>query len=301
MCRILGLVYTQHSSGSSSSELNTSISEVIDAFIKASQCDPYLPYNCRDFCKNSVSSIENNCSHSDGWGLSIITFNSNTQGSVYYYRSTTPIYRKTSSVLLIDVANKILSLGEPVTLYLVLHSRKKSPGEPFGLEYTHPFMYNFEHGVAWFSHNGSASKRELAGSLGIGGEENYVDSQLLGFYIVKYIRECVKGEGDLEHCVIEAYRKAKNYIPSNTGFNTTLLLLWKNTVHLYISQWVNNPSSEDRKKYYDIIARVSNNLVYTASITIREYLPLNQQRELRVIEPGVYELKPSSLVKLGDL
>jgi len=34
MCRILGLVYTQHSSGSSSSELNTSISEVIDAFIK---------------------------------------------------------------------------------------------------------------------------------------------------------------------------------------------------------------------------------------------------------------------------
>ena len=278
MCRLLALT------GKNLSE--DLIKLLVDAFIESSRHDAYLE-------KIADSRVY---AHDDGWGLIAIGLVDN-KPTVAYHRTIEPIFHESSKYILSLFVRRISRYD---STYLALHSRKASRREPYGLEYTHPFMRISERGAAWFAHNGGANKTELARRLGVNPWLR-VDSELLGYYLMEIALTCTDSGGHVDECVKKAYSEAKNYVVERSALNTTLLILVEDKVSLYVTHYIRGVVNEDTKLYYTIIAYSENNVTFAGSITILNYLPLTYREKAMTLKPGVYRVEPGELVKITSL
>ncbi|AFL67014.1 class II glutamine amidotransferase [Desulfurococcus amylolyticus] len=279
MCRLLVARFT--------GEKIESAGEVLNAFIESSKRDPYL----ERVSGNRYSA------HDDGWGIAVVGYGDNP--SIIYHRMIEPIYFE-NSLRVLDLINKRIQRYKEV--YLLIHSRKSSRNEPYGLEYTHPFMRLMENGALWFAHNGGAKKEELARELGVYPWIR-VDSELLGYYIMGNIGDCLSINDDLDECVRDAYVKGLKYIPENSGYNTGLLALTSRNTSLYISHKVAGNPSQALLDYYKIVVYTSDEAVIAGSITIKEYLPskVSEQFKTWFLEPGLYSIRGKEILLITKL
>ncbi|MEM0001636.1 MAG: class II glutamine amidotransferase [Desulfurococcaceae archaeon] len=278
MCRLMALT--------TEGTTEDALSRFMDAFTKSAHRDVYL----LKITNGKFSS------HDDGWGLAAAGLVRNTP-SVAQHRSIEPIFHE-YSIRLINLFIRKLVSYKP--LYVIMHARKSSASEPYGLEYTHPFMMLSNSGVAWFAHNGGAKKSILAEKMGVFPWIR-VDSELLGYYVMNKVLSCGEEDKDLTRCVVDAYIESKEYITEGSALNTVLLILWKNKPRLFISHWVKEPLSDLLREYYAIIAYRGKNTTFAGSISIRDYLPTEFAGDVWILEPGIYELTPEDVFKLADL
>jgi glutamine amidotransferase len=278
MCRLLALTGKELDEGATRL--------IIEAFVESSKHDPYY----------ERLSGGRYYMHDDGWGLAAVGL-INDKPTVARHNSLEPIYHEASRRVL-DLF--IQRISRYHILYLILHSRKGSLTEPYGLEYTHPFMRISEKCAAWFAHNGGANKEELARKLGVNPWLR-VDSELLGHYIMDNVFNCVESGGNVDECVKSAYTEARKYTLQRSALNTVLLLLVDTKAYLYITHYVQGELGEDRKQYYTIVSYTGDNLAFAGSITLKEYLPSEYKNEVVFLEPGVYRLEPGAVTKICSL
>ncbi|ADV65328.1 glutamine amidotransferase-like protein [Desulfurococcus mucosus DSM 2162] len=264
-----------------------SLNDVLHAFAESSRFDPYL---------EKVSSGKSR-EHDDGWGVAAVGYGGNP--SVVYQRMLEPIYSENSLRILDLVARRLRRYSE---VYVLIHARKSSRNEPYGQDYTHPFMRLMDNGALWFAHNGGADKEALARVLGVYPWVR-VDSELLGYFIMGLIDECVSGGGGLDECVGKAYAEGLRFIPGASGYNTGLLALVSKTASLYVSHKVLGNPSPELAEYYRIISYASREAVLAGSITIREYMPGSLRKSLNegLLEPGVYRIGAGGLTRVASL
>lgn len=279
MCRLLALVFSRVVD-------EYLLDTILESFTLSNEYDPYLERASRGKSR----------SHDDGWGLAIAGL-VDGQPVTAYYKSLEPIFYESSRRMLKLFSRKIRNY-QP--LYLVLHARKASAREPYGLDYVHPFMRLSDSGAAWFVHNGGADKKALAEKLGVYPWLR-VDSELLGHYVMDQVLSCAESEENIDTCVVEAYSEAKNYVASRSALNTALLVLFKDMPYLYITHWLRELHENDLRDYYAVIAYKGEHLVFAGSISIREYAPRNILSDIHVLEPGVYRLAPGHVVKVSNL
>jgi glutamine amidotransferase len=276
VCRLLALASLKPNEGL--------IKEIVGAFVESSRRDPYLE-------RISGGKLS---AHDDGWGSAALGL-FRGKPTLAFHRSIEPIFYENSKSaidLLVKKASKYDSL------YLLLHSRKGSPGEPYGLDYTHPFMRISERCVGWFAHNGGANKEELAKKLGVNPWIR-VDSELLGYYLLDNVFTCVESGGNVDECVKRAYEDAVHYVVEGSALSTVLLLLVDSQIHLYATHYTRNVESNERKQYFATIAYEGEGFSLAGSITIKEYL--TPRGKIRYLEPGVYRVEPSGVIKISSL
>lgn len=278
MCRIAAFTSDKIS--------ENTLSSIMNAFIKSAQNDAYL----LKVTNGKYSS------HDDGWGIAATGIVKNNLTTAHH-KSIDPIFYESSTRVLSLFIRKLVNY-QPI--YMIMHARKSSASEPFGLEYAHPFMMLSSNGATWFAHNGGAKKKILAEKLGV-FPWTRVDSELLGYYVMNNILSCAENNENLDKCVAETYIESKEYIVEGSALNTTLLLLWRNKPHLYITHWVKEPISETLKEYYEIVVYRISNTILAGSISMREHLSLDVIHDSWILEPGVYELSPGEIRKLTDL
>lgn len=238
-------------------------------------------------------------SHGDGWGLAAVGV---VRGelTVAHHKSLEPIFNHSSQRVLDLFLDRVSSYEQ---LYLVLHARRASLREPYGLEYVHPYMRLSESGVAWFVHNGGANKKALAEKLGVYPWIR-VDSELLGHYVMDHVLSCAESGVDVDTCVVEAYTEAKGYVVSNSALNSALLVLHRDTPRLYVTFWVREPRTPRVVDYYTLLARERVNGGETTLICSKstgEYLLHFSPGDLHPLEPGVYSVGPGSIKRLAEL
>lgn len=278
MCRILALALSKTDRDFLDTALNS--------FVLSNEHDQYLERVSRNKHK----------SHDDGWGLVAVGL-LREQPVVAYHKSLEPIFYESSRRMLGLFSRKI---SEYQPLYLALHTRKASAKEPYGVDYVHPFTRLTDNGAAWFMHNGGADKKALAEKLGV-YQWLRVDSELLGHYIMDQVLTCAEGGENIDTCVTDAYSEAKNYVLSSSALNTALLVLFKDSPHLYLTHWLREPRDDYLKEYYAIVAYENGEVAFAGSITIKEYLPRNMLDNLYVLEQGIYKFKPGGLIKIASL
>jgi glutamine amidotransferase len=278
MCRLLALTGRELGEGY--------IRSIIEAFVESSKYDPYYERLSRG----------RNRAHDDGWGLAAIGL-INDKPTIARHNSLEPVYHEASKRILDLFIQRISRYS---VLYLILHSRKSSLGEPYGLEYTHPFMRIGEKCAAWFAHNGGANKEKLAEKLGVNPWLR-VDSELLGHYIMDNVFNCVESGGNVDECVKSAYTEAREYTLQRSALNTVLLLLVDRRAYLYLTHYVKGEAEEDRKQYFTVISYGRDNLAFAGSITLKEYLLPEYKNRVMFLEPGVYRLEPGVVSKISNL
>lgn len=278
MCRLLGLVTSEISSDY--------LYDIMRAFVLSNMHDPYM----------AKLTGSKSYSHDDGWGL-VATGYVHDQPTSAFYKSVEPVFHESSIKILKLFVKRIINYKP---LYLIIHARKASPMEPYGVEYAHPYMRLSENGVAWFMHNGGAYKTAIAEKLGVNPWIR-VDSELLGYYLMDNILSCAEGGNDLDSCVVEAYVEARNYVVKGSALNTALLLLFRNKPYLYITHWLREVSEDVKRDYYTIVAYKSQRLIFAGSISIKEYAPTFIANNIVRLDPGIYRLEPGDIVKITDL
>lgn len=268
MCRLLAAWFSR--------EGMSLLDEVVDAFVEGSRRDPYL----------EKATGGRSSAHDDGWGIAAVGYGDTP--SVIYHRMLEPIFSE-SSIRALEFIKKRLKRYREV--YLLIHSRKSSRNEPYGYDYTHPFIRLMENGVLWFAHNGGARKEELARVLGVYPWVR-VDSELLGYYIMGRIDECIENNS-IDECVSKAYLEGLKFIPEGSGYNTGLLALISENASLYVSHKVPGSPLPELLEYYEIVAYTSPSIVLAGSITLRDYLPsvFSTGFERTILEPGVYRIE----------
>ncbi len=278
MCRLLALASTKLT--------EDTIRTLVEAFIESSRHDDYL----KKITSDKVYS------HDDGWGLIALGLIDN-KPTLAHHHSIEPIFEEYSKHIL-DLFIKRISRYD--LLYLILHSRKSSRREPYGLEYTHPFMRISERCAGWFAHNGGADKGELARVLGVNPWLR-VDSELLGHYVMNNVFNCVESGNNIDECVRATYNDAKKYVLEGSALNTSLLLLVDSEIHLYVTHYTRNVTSSDRKQYYAIVAYTEDGLSLAGSVTLADYLPPKYRDKIISLEPGIYRVEPSRVFKISPL
>jgi glutamine amidotransferase len=278
MCRLLALA---------GNDLGEDLIKLfIDAFVESSKYDVYLE-------KITGGRVY---AHDDGWGLIVLGL-VNNKPTVAHHHAIEPIFHERSKYILSLFEKRISKYN---SIYLTLHARKASKKEPYGLDYTHPFMRMSERCVAWFAHNGGANKIELAKKLGVNPWVR-VDSELLGHYLMDIALTCIDGGGDVDECVKKAYGEVKSYVTERSALNTTLLLLVDDKISLYITHYIRGTVDENTKLYYTIIAYSENNVTLSSSITILNYLSPTHREKALLLESGIYRVEPGELIKIAPL
>lgn len=278
MCRLLGVASSRLHQGE--------LENIIKAFVLSNVYDPYM-------ARLTGSRVY---THDDGWGF-IATGYVNEQPTISYYKSIEPVFYESSTRILSLLVKKTVNYSP---LYLVIHARKASPSEPYGIEYTHPYMRLSENGAAWFTHNGGVYKTILAEKLRVYPWIR-VDSELLGFYVMDNVLSCAEGGGDVDRCVTDTYLEARDYVVKGSALNTLLLVLFKNEIYLYITHWLREISEEKKREYYAIIGYRNTNISLAGSISIREYLDLAIAQNTIILDTGIYRIEPGNIVKIHDL
>jgi len=143
MCRLLAF--------SAKNESLSQTKKLINAFMKASENDPYL---IRITGGNSRS-------HDDGWGYALAGEWLNGGIHVLHYRSIKPVYED------LDGLYKLINTLERVRwVTALLHSRKASRGYGKTLNDVHPFHAVNHEGIdLWVAHNGSIDTQKLGSGL----------------------------------------------------------------------------------------------------------------------------------------
>lgn len=256
------------------------IDDLFGAFINASKHDPYLLKVTRGAT----------ASHSDGWGLIAVGAIDGTL-SIVEYRSPYPVFSNAVSEIIELIKSKISMFEE---VYLLIHSRKASRGEPYGTDYLHPFFRLSERGALWFAHNGGASKKELAELLGVHYWLN-VDSGLLGQYLMSKVMECYESGRGIDDCVKASYMDARRYVRGL--YNTGLLGVLDERPVLYTSHAVYGGDPE-LAAYGELISyRLESGLI-VASITFKEYF--ETEATYTTLRPGLYKFE-EELHQLAEL
>ncbi|MEM2025348.1 MAG: class II glutamine amidotransferase [Desulfurococcaceae archaeon] len=278
MCRIIALASHKLSPDA--------LKTTVNSFITSSEVDPYLAR----LYEGTV------WSHDDGWGFAALGL-VDDRPTLAYHRSLVPIFHGSSRRVLSLHLRKI---SEYPSLYLIMHTRKASWGEPYGIDYVHPFVRTYKNSVAWFVHNGGADKKALAEKLNT-YPWTRADSELLGQYIADNIHACVEGGGHIDNCAVSAYSEAREYIIKGAGFNTALMWLDGNKIHLYLSHWVREPYRGEVKEFYSVVAYNDQITALASTVTLRNYLPSSMANKTYVLEPGLYKIGPGSVLKLSSL
>ncbi|WP_440059946.1 class II glutamine amidotransferase [Thermogladius sp. 4427co] len=248
------------------------IQDFFNAFIESSRRDPYLG----DVAKGYTS-------HDDGWGIGSIGL-ARSKPSLIYHRSILPLFHTHSLHELYFILRK-MSVYD--TIYFIIHARKASRGEPYGVEYTHPFKYEIPCGLVFFAHNGGIRKKDLAEKIGV-NPWTRVDSDIAGLFIARTISEC--GIDGLDECIKHAYETLAGYTIENSALNTSLLVLCGPQVKLYASYYhPKKPEEDDQSlsRYYELIAFESEDYIIVSSSTLQLYLGNYRPRTL---EEGLYEV-----------
>lgn len=276
MCRILAARISRPS--------RDQISRIIGAFVQSNERDPYL----------ERASGGRASSHDDGWGIAAIGVMSEGGGkalAALHHKDVYPIFHERGREVLELLIPRLARYDE---LFFIVHGRKASRREPYGAEYAHPYIAMFERGAFWFIHNGGADKRALADKLGVLPWLR-VDSELLGYYIMNNVIECLQRGNSADECVSSAYILGKPYVANvGSAYNTALLGVIEDTAHLYVSHWVPGSLSPELKEYYKLVYYVLDNGVLVSSITFKDYFGEGSPNEL---EPGLYKLEERALKK----
>lgn len=157
------------------------ISKKISAQDPLHSLDSSLPYN-----------------HIDGWGYVNLT-----QRDIYYYRTSVP---------LADSDEPKVNDG-----YLLFHMRNAAPGEPMGVNNSHPFHISTEDGDFYLSHNGWFDKKKIAEYIHLRNYQMENDSLV-------FLRFLASQSGTIEEKVKSAIEisRAESFVKSTAN----LLLLF---------------------------------------------------------------------------
>ncbi|MEM3927185.1 MAG: hypothetical protein QXU13_06380 [Desulfurococcaceae archaeon] len=278
MCRLLAMYVTRNNLDHAKAFLH--------AFVESNKYDPYLE-------KASKGAI---VSHDDGWGIVVVGYVDNTP-SVISNKVLNPIFDEYSKRLMDLIINRLKGYEE---VYLLIHARKASRKEPYGVEYLHPFMYLAENGAMWFAHNGGAYKEKLAKQFGVYPWIR-VDSELLGYFVMNNVEECIGKGNDMDKCLSETYKLAKDYVVERSALNTGLLFLHNRDSYLYVTHWIKGIVEDDLRNYYLFMRYVSNGIVAMGSISIIEYLDIDAKKHVELVEPGVYKVHRNNVTMIGQL
>jgi glutamine amidotransferase len=261
---------------------------ILEAFIRSSEHDKYL----------EKASGGRSLSHDDGWGIAAVGMVKG-KPSIIQHRSILPIY-DIESLRMIKLIESRLKRYEEVIM--MVHSRKASMSEPYGEEYLHPFITLLKNGAAWFAHNGGADKPRLANLLGVHPWIR-VDSELLGYFLIGKIEDCLESGNGLDQCVVGAYDSSKEFIPPCNGLNTGLIMLLDNTPHLYFTHGVAQPcSNQALLDYYKFAAFRIDDSAVAGSITVLDYLPQDSSiSEISILEAGVYKASKTGFTRLKPI
>lgn len=219
---------------------------VLEAFAKASACDPLMP---------SVAGTGKCGRHGDGWGFAAATLEEYQR--VEHYRSTIPVYEDAWGFEKLRRALR----GEGV---LVVHARKASAGS-VSARNTHPIHYGWRGYEMFLAHNGSMRAGDLAASLGVPVLPDVTDTFYLGEYV--YRRLDLPGARNLA----EAFGEAARY--TETAMNVAAMLWGSSLLGVAISYL--SPGllgSEVHERYYRLLLLRGDGWVAVFSSTLAEYL-----------------------------
>ncbi len=253
--------------------------------VEASAYDPYL----------EAASKGKRVSHGDGWGLAAIGI-ARGRPVVLNHKSILPIYNEMSRSILELFMDR---LGMYDELYLAIHARASSRGEPYGAEYAHPYRVDTEFGAIWFVHNGGVDKVSIARELGL-SPWLYTDSQMLAIYIAKRLERCATKLDDLDSCVASIYRDARRFLSTCSALHTGLLVLYQDAARLYASAYVAewDKCNDEKKLYYQLYSFAKPSIVAMASSTLMLYV--GKAIELAPVSHGVYRLEIDRIEKISD-
>jgi len=217
------------------------IETLLNALIEASRHDPRL---------ERVSGGARS-SHDDGWGLAavmVVERDGVKKVGYIYERSSLPIFDPLSVKVLKHLVKKACSCTE---LYIVVHARAASRGEPLGTEAAHPYREDIDsRGAIWFAHNGSANKDALARELGV-SPALHTDSELLAMHIACELREELSRRGSLQEFtkVLSAIlkRAIERFCPSRAAVSALLAYL-DGCIDLLVTTYA--PRESPRLEYY---------------------------------------------------
>jgi len=260
--------------------------KAVEAFVRASRCDPYLA---------DLSNTSTKCAaHSDGWGFTLIEVGDRGVKTAAFYKSGKPVYDDSQGLSHLTSLLASVSGG----FALLLHSRKASVGSPGGYN-AHPFVYEGKGFTYWLAHNGTADEVSLRRVLGISEALDVSDTQLLGRYIYGRLESL-----DFEN-VAKAYSEAVKYI--KTAMNTVSLAYSSRDVTGIVTSYVVKSYIDDEKRlrYYKLLAISGGSVEVFASSTLGLYLngiegevselPVNSGVYLKIGASGVLEKKGFSL------
>jgi len=269
----------------------TEIVSIVEALIEASRHDPRL---------ERVSGGSRH-SHDDGWGLAalaIVRRGSSKKVGYVYERSSLPIFDPLSIRTLTHLVRRSCRCEE---LYMVIHSRAASRGEPLGSEAAHPYREVIDsRGAIWFAHNGSADKDALARELGV-SPALHTDSELLAMYIACELRAELSRRGRLDEpsrLLTRIVRSAVERFCRDRAVVSALLVYLDGYVGLYATTYV--PSDERRLEYYRPYVISSSGLSAVVSPTVADALESRgfKAREARL--NNIAKIIPGSVEWLGE-
>jgi len=258
---------------------------ILDSFIKGSEHDGYL----------EKASGGRYSSHDDGWGIAAVGL-AGGKPSVVYHKMLNPIF-DADSIKMINLIEARLKRYDEVAF--IVHSRKSSRFEPYGGDYLHPFIRLFENGAGWFAHNGGVDKVRIAGMLGV-HPWTRVDSELLAYYLMNSVEECLLEEKDVDRCVIKSYESSLDYVPPCSGLNTGLLLLLGDKPYLYTTHFIGRPcKNQSLIDYFRMLLLQVGESWVAASITLADYLPQHAMiAKTIIVDPGLYKLSSEGWTRL---
>jgi len=248
MCRIAliaGLNVTSNASNPN---------EVVEAFIKSSECDPYLA---------SLTGREGCASHDDGWGYVVVGWDGKGgDARIASYKTSKPVFKDVAGVnSLLDV------LKDSFNYVLILHSRKASIGSKNAFN-AHPFYFSGRGFDYWLVHNGTALKEELTKALNLREFDNLdvSDTYVLGTYIYSQISELS------QESLINAYRRAVKF--TKTALNTIALTFNTSSLIAVVTSYLNKGRLGNVKEvdYYKLYEYEGRNVYAVVSSTLALHL-----------------------------
>lgn len=253
MCRIALIVSLDKAFKKSGRGLG--FSDVIEAFIKSSECDPYLA---------SLTSKGDCGSHDDGWGYVLMGWDSEVSDAyIASYKTSRPVFKDVAGV------NSMLNLlKEGLNYVLILHSRKASIGSK-NVFNAHPFYFSGKGFDYWLVHNGTALKEELTDALNVTMREDLLDvsdTYLLGAYIYTQMN------GLNPENVVNAYRKAVKF--TKTALNTAALAFNTSKVIAVVTSYLSKAKLGNVKEvnYYRLYEYEGNGVRAVVSSTLALHL-----------------------------
>lgn len=250
VCRLLALVGTDISDSSSY--------DYVNAFVKASKCDPHLT--------NLLG--KNECEgHSDGWGYAAVGIQHGRKTLSIHYRSTLPIYDDLEGVRGLSRTIQGLVAGA-----VIVHSRRLAEGSA-RVWNTHPIYYNWKGFEMWIAHNGVMDSDTISKDLDLVKLPDTTDTYYLGEYIYRQVKEVSGGE------LVKALRSAAKYTKSAMN---TLIILYDNrslitSVTFYLTKdMLDSPRA---LRYYKLFRIGSGNSFVFISSSLVTYLERTEKIE----------------------